>query len=99
MADAAKVLLTFAIVVAFLIQTGERALFFHHVARPDSGATKKPKDQFLWNNLRIEADRIWQEYYENQRLQFIYPQLKPLPFCRGLTARIGRVCSPIRIWF
>ena len=95
MADAAKVLLTFAIVVAFLVQTGEGALFFHHVA-----PTQSPNDKFLWSNLQNAADRIWQKYYENQWVQFTYPKLmKPLPFCRGVTIRIGRVCSPIRIWF
>ena len=94
MADTTKVLLTFALIATFLVQTGEGALFVYHNIRPESRATKMPT-----HKIRKEADQIWQKYYENQDLQFIYPKLKPLPFCRGLTARVGRVCSPIRIWF
>ena len=99
MADTTKVLLAAALIAAFLLQTGEGVLFFHHIFRPESRATKRPIDKIPWTSLRKEADQIWQKYYENQPLQFIYPKLKPLPFCRGLTARVGRVCSPIRIWF
>ena len=94
MADTTKVLLTFTLIATFLVPTGEGALFVYHIIRPESRATKMPT-----HKMRKEADRIWQKYYENQDLQFIYPKLKPLPFCRGLTARVGRVCSPIRIWF
>ena len=89
-----KTLLTFAIVAAFLVHHGNGMLFFYHVARTAPTAVKKP----IPDIIKERADQMWNNYYANQGLQFIFPGIGPLPFCRGNTVRIGHVCSPMRMW-
>ena len=92
-----KIFLTFAIVATFLVHHGNNMLYSYHV--PRTAPVKIPTPKATADMIKEKADQMWKEYFVNQDLQFIFPGIAPLPFCRGPTVRIGLFCSPLPFWF